>query len=398
MVEATNSWRAKTVMLFLLFPKIYEQYLAKQIYQIFIFILFALISLFVFFDYLNEINSLSGNYNNFVAFLHIVLKAPGRLVEIIPIAGLIGSIYVFAQLASQSEFTILRLAGLNVGRGSWTLFKIGLPIVFFTLILSEWLGPYCDAKAEDIRSKAIGSATGFSFKSGTWVKDKLQDPDGLGPMTAGVRFVNVNSIKNRAEIFGIRMYEFDANRYLIVIREAAFGSYDERGFWNLTDVTETRVKENIGKTDLDTTFKANSIRLPTQRLKSEVTPEILSILSISPERMSIASLLKFTNHLQENLQESKNYRIALWKKIVYPFTILVMLSLALPFGYLNARSGGISIKVFGGIMLGMSFQLLNTLFSHLGLLADWSAPVTALIPLGIYLVFGIGSLIWVSRR
>jgi lipopolysaccharide export system permease protein len=69
-----------------------------------------------------------------------------------------------------------------------------------------------------------------------------------------------------------------------------------------------------------------------------------------------------------------------------------------PFGYLHARSGGISIKVFGGIMLGMSFQLFNTLFSHLGLLADWTAPVTAIIPPAIYLLLGIGGLIWVSRR
>jgi lipopolysaccharide export system permease protein len=194
------------------------------------------------------------------------------------------------------------------------------------------------------------------------------------------------------------MYEFDERRYLIVIRDAASGSYDERGFWNLVDVTETRVKERLGATDLDTTYQASSIYLPSQRLKSEVTPEILSVLSISPERMSIGSLVKFTNHLQENLQDSKNYSIALWKKIIYPFTILVMLSLALPFGYLHARSGGISIKVFGGIMLGMSFQLFNTLFSHLGLLADWTAPVTAIIPPAIYLLLGIGGLIWVSRR
>lgn len=385
-------------MLFLIFPKIYERYLAKQIYQIFIFLLFALISLFIFFDYLNEINTLTGNYNNYLAFLHILLKAPGRLVEIIPIAGLIGAIYVFAQMASQSEFTILRIAGLDISKGLWAIFKLGIPIVLFTLLLSEWIGPYCDNQAEELRSKAIGNVLGSTFKSGTWVKDKLIDPDGTGPIQPGVRFVNVNSIKNRAEIIGIRMYEFDANRYLIMIREAASGSYDERGFWNLRDVTETRVKEKKGITDLDTQYQASSIQLPTQRLSSQVTPEILSVLAINPERMSIESLIKFTNHLNENQQDSKNYSIALWKKIIYPFTIFVMLMLALPFGYLHARSGGISIKVFGGIMLGMSFQLFNTLFSHLGLLADWDAPFTAIVPPSIYLLFGVASLIWVSRK
>ena len=114
--------------------------------------------------------------------------------------------------------------------------------------------------------------------------------------------------------------------------------------------------------------------------------------------MSIVSLFRFINHLDDNKQESQNYRIALWKKIVYPFTILIMLTLALPFGYLNARSGGISLKIFGGIMLGMSFQLFNTLFSHVGLLGSWPAPLTAMTPPSIYFALALIGLYWVSRR
>jgi lipopolysaccharide export system permease protein len=384
--------------MFLLFPKIYEKYLARQIYTNFFFILFALIALFIFFDYLNEVNNLRGNYTNYLAFLHILLKSPSRLAELIPMAGLIGAIYVFAQLASQSEFTILRMAGLNIPRGLWTLFKVGIPIIVVTILLSEWVGPYCDNIAEEMRATALDEALGNTFKTGTWVKDKLQDPDEAGPKKAGIRFVNVGNIKNRGEIQAIRMYEFDEHRYLLVIREAKSGSYDERGFWNLKNVTETRVLEDPQKNPLDTTYRAVSRFFAEQRLKSEVTPEILSVLLIAPERMSIMSLNKFIDHLEENKQDNKSYKLALWKKIVYPFTILVMLCLALPFGYLHARSGGISLKVFGGIILGMSFILFNTLFSHIGMLGEWPPIFTALLPLGIYLFFAIVGLIWVSRR
>ncbi len=385
-------------MMWLLFPKIYERYIAKQVYQIFFFILFALISLFIFFDYLNEVNSVKGSYSSALAFFHILLKAPGRLVEIIPIAGLIGSIYVFAQLASQSEFTILRMAGLNMSSGLWTLSKIGVPIIIATLALSEWIAPYCNTKAEEVRAKAMDTVLTSGFKTGTWVKDRLQDPDGEGPRKPGVRFVNVGKVQDRGEITGLRMYEFDEYRRLIVIREAKKGNYDEKGFWNLQDVLETRVKEIGANHPLDVKYNATTIKLPLQRLHSEVTPEILSILLINPERMSIMSLNRFITHLKENKQESQNYEITFWKKIIYPFTILVMLCLALPFGYIHARSGGISIKVSGGIMLGMSFQLFNTLFSHLGLLGAWAPPLTATIPPLIYLTLGLIALFWVSRR
>ena len=384
--------------MFLLFPKIFEKYLARQIYVNFLFILFALIALFIFFDYLNEVNNLRGNYTNYLAFLHILLKSPSRLVELIPMAGLIGAIYVFAQMASQSEFTILRMAGLNASRGLWTLFKIGIPIIISTFVLSEWVGTYCDTKAEEMRSAALNEALGNSFKTGTWIKDKLKDPDGNGPQKPGIRFVNVGLIKNRGEISQIRMYEFNENRQLQVIREAKSGSYDERGFWNLRNVTETRVIEYPKPNPIDTVYRSTSSTFQEQRLQSEVTPDILAVLLISPERMSIINLNRFINHLEDNQQNSQAYQLALWKKLIYPFTILVMLCLALPFGYLHARSGGISLKVFGGIILGMSFILFNTLFSHIGLLGSWPPFVTAVIPLSVYLAMAFIALIWVARR
>ena len=384
--------------MFLLVPRIFEKYLARQIYTNFLFILFALIALFIFFDYLNEVNNLRGNYTNYLAFIHILLKSPSRLVELIPMAGLIGAIYVFAQMASQSEFTILRMAGLNSSRGLWTLFKIGIPIIITTFVLSEWVGPYCDTKAEEMRSAALNEALGNSLKTGTWIKDKLKDPDGIGPEKPGIRFVNVGNIKNRGEISQIRMYEFNEHHQLQVIREAMSGSYDEKGFWNLRNVTETRVIEYPKENPLDTVYRSTSKTFQQQRLQSEVTPDILAVLLISPERMSIINLNRFINHLEDNQQNSQAYQLALWKKLIYPFTILVMLCLALPFGYLHARSGGISLKVFGGIILGMSFILFNTLFSHIGLLGSWPPFITAVIPLGVYLIMAFIALIWVARR
>jgi len=381
-----------------LFPHIYERYLARQIYIAFSFILFALISLFIFFDYLNETNSIQGNYNSMLAFLNIALQGPNRMVEIIPIAGLIGGIYVFAMMASQSEFTILRMAGLDIPRAIRTLIKIGLPIIFATLALSEWVGPYCENLAGKIKSQALGNELGKTFRTGTWVKDKLQDPDGAGPSRGGVRYVNVTRLKSSEEISGIRMYEFDQHRNLLAIRVADSGSYDERGFWNLVGVTETRFKEIPAKNQLDGKYESSTNRFDQLKLNSEVTPDILNVLMISPEKMSIASLFRFINHLEDNKQEGHNYKIALWKKMIYPLTILVMLTLALPFGYLNARSGGISLKIFGGIMLGMSFQLTNTLFSHVGLLGSWPPALTAIIPPATFFIFGLGALYWVSRR
>ena len=381
----------------LLFPFIYERYLAKQIYVAFGFILFALVALFLFFDILSELGSVQGGYTLPLALLHVLLKAPSRVSEIIPIAGLIGSIYVFAMLASQSEFTILRIAGLDVKRGLLTLTKISLPLVVFTLITSEWVGPYAETKSEQIRMKALGSYYSSQFRTGVWVKDRLRDEDGSGPVRLGVRYVNVGKVDKDNVISNIRMYEFNDTYQLLSIRSATSGQFDETGIWVLNDVIETRFKQTKQTDPLNAVFSAQSSRYPMLTLKSEVTPQILSVLLMSPEKMSIVSLGRFISHLRDNKQDAQRHAIAFWKKVVYPFTIFVMLALALPFAYLKVRAGSVGIKVFGGIMLGMSFQLFNSLFSNVGLLGSWPALVTALTPPLLYFLLALAGLRWVSK-
>jgi len=380
-----------------LFPKIYERYFAKQIYASFGFILFALVALFLFFDVLSELGSVNAKYTLPLALLHVLLKAPSRMVEIIPIAGLIGSIYVFAMMASQSEFTIFRVAGLDIKRSLFTLGKVSLPIVVFTLLISEVLGPYAESLSERIRMQALGSTFSSQFRSGVWVKDQLRDSDGSGPIRPGVRYVNVGTIDQNDQIRQIRMYEFDPNYRLLSIRSASSGRFDNRGIWELNDVSETRFTERRSNDPLDAVYSAQTKVIPKLSLESQVTPQILNVLLISPEKMSIVSLGRFILHLQDNKQDMQRHAIAFWKKVIYPFIIFVMLALALPFAFMKVRAGSVGIKVFGGIMLGMSFQLLNTLFSSIGLLGALPAFFTAIFPPLVYLVLAFLSLKWVAR-
>ena len=380
-----------------LFPKIYERYFAKQIYVSFGFILFALVALFLFFDVLSELGSVNAKYTLPLALLHVLLKAPSRMVEIIPIAGLIGSIYVFAMMASQSEFTIFRVAGLDIKRSLLTLGKVSLPIVVFTLLISEVLGPYAESLSERIRMQALGSTFSSQFRSGVWVKDQLRDSDGSGPIRPGVRYVNVGTIDQNDQIRQIRMYEFDPNYRLLSIRSAASGRFDNRGIWELNDVSETRFTERRSNDPLDAVYSAQTKVIPKLSLESQVTPQILNVLLISPEKMSIVSLGRFILHLQDNKQDMQRHAIAFWKKVIYPFIIFVMLALALPFAFMKIRSGSVGIKVFGGIMLGMSFQLFNTLFSSIGLLGALPAFFTAIFPPLVYLVLAFLALKWVAR-
>ena len=383
---------------------VYERYFARLIYGVFAFILFAVLALFVFFDMLSELESVQGNYTSLVAFFHVMLQAPTRIYEVLPIAVLISAIYVFSQLASQSEYTIFRVAGLNTRQALFSLFKLAVPLALTTFIFGEFIGPAAEQYPQKIKLEAVGATVSAGFRSGVWVKDR--DRDNSGEIT---RFVNVQGLKADQSIQGITIYEFDKDYRLRVIRVAKEGRYQGAQQWQLNDVNETRfieLREAAGTTAqvaaardaLAPDFRAEQVLFPNMVMHSELTPQILSVLLVTPERMSTLDLFRYIRHLRDNKQDTQRYEIAFWKKVVYPLTLFVMVALALPFAYLHARAGAVGVKVFGGIMLGLSFHLSNTLFSHVGLLHTWPPIVSALVPGTLYLMVALSALRWVDRH
>ncbi len=178
--------------------RIYEKYFARQVYLTFIFILFAFSGLFFFFDLINELNSVGhGNYKFQYAVLRVALQTPSRFYEIIPVAALISAIYVFAQMAANSEYTIFRVSGLATNQALRSLLKIGIPLVFLTYIIGEVVGPYTDQLSERVRLEALGSSVSTNFESGVWVKDTLTARADGEQVT---RFVNVGKLQPDATI------------------------------------------------------------------------------------------------------------------------------------------------------------------------------------------------------
>lgn len=378
----------------------YEKYFARLVYGVFFFILFAVLSLFIFFDMLNELESVQGRYTSLVAFFHVMLQAPTRVYEVLPIAVLISAIYVFSQLASQSEYTIFRVAGLNTRQALFSLFKLAIPLVLVTFIFGEFIGPRAEQFAQKVKLESLGATVSAGFRSGVWVKDRDRNPGPEGGELT--RFVNVAGLKPDQTVTGITVYEFDPAYRLRVIRVAQEGRYQGRQFWQLKNVSETRFTElpraaNAAH-ELTPEFRAEQVKFPEITMHSELTPQILSVLLVTPERMSTLDLFRYIRHLRDNKQDTQRYEIAFWKKVVYPLTLFVMVALALPFAYLHARAGAVGVKVFGGIMLGLSFHLANTLFSHVGLLHTWPPIISALVPGTLYLFIALTSLRWVDRH
>ncbi len=378
-----------------------QRYVLSEIFKSVMFVLVAFLALFAFFDLMGELSAVGrGGYTLQHAFLYVLMGLPGYTYELMPIAVLIGTIYTLAQFASRSEFTIMRISSMSTWMAVKMLGKIGLVFALITFLFGEYVAPKASESAEKWKLRAQGASISQEFRSGLWAKDVIK-ANGTSGDVIGTRFLNVRQVRPDGLLQDVRIYEFDQELHLTALLTAASAGYQGNFSWQMRDVVQTRFSNAAFNPPAATAVSSTGIttrKLAEYRMISEITPDILSVLFADPDRMSAQDLVAYTRHLEENRQTTGRYEIAFWKKIIYPFAIFVMLALALPFAYLHFRSGGVSLKIFIGIMIGVSFQLLNNLFSHIGLLNTWPALATTLLPSALFLVMAIGALWWVERH
>jgi lipopolysaccharide export system permease protein len=358
------------------------RYLTREIFAATLLVLVAFLGLFAFFDFVNELDNIGkNNYQVYHALIYVAAIMPGRVYELFPVAVLIGSLYALTSLARHSEITVMRAAGLSTLNMLRVLGLIGCLPVALTFVFGEYIAPPAESWAQQWRLTATNSTVSQSLRSGLWIKD-------------GARVVNVRVVRPDRTMEAVRVITYGDEASLVSIAEAAQGEYvsagagEGEGYWRLTGVVDVRFFGD--HTALET---------PAELIwRSTLTPEVLSVLMVVPERMSVSTLWTYIRHLHDNQQSADRYEIALWKKLIYPFANLVMLVLALPFALTHERSGGASVKVFLGVMLGTGFHLLNGLFSNLGVINSWPPALAALTPSLLFCIAAAAMLYWVERR
>ncbi len=359
-----------------------------------VFVAVAFLSLFFFIDFVDELDSVGRNgYTLGHAALRTLLAVPGHFYELFPIAVLIGTIYAMARLAQSSEFTILRTAGLGPGRALALLALPGLIFAVLTFVVGDYVAPHTERQAVALKAGVRG---GLQLGSGgAWLKER-RAMTGNSVDTGAERniSVNVTAAAGNGTLLGIRIFEFDSDGRLRTGIEAKNGLVQRDGTWRLREVqrTDWPVPDNDqGKVALQ------RLVLPELSWHTSLNSSVVAAALLPVQTMSTIDLWRYTSHLADQDQAVQRHEIQFWKKALYPLACVVMVALALPFAYLHARAGGVSYKVFGGIMLGISFVLLNNASGHLGLLRHWTPWVAAVAPSGLYLLLSMGAFAWLVR-
>ena len=352
------------------------------------FVAAAFLSLSFFIDFVDQLGDVGqGSYSMLHAAAYSLLLVPGHFYEVAPIAVLIGTIYTLSRMAQSSEYTILRTGGLGPARALSLLASLGLIFGVLTFLVGDYLAPFSERQATQLQAVYKGGKK--LGPSGAWLKDKELPSTAEGGRSYSI---NIGSAGPGKVLHDIRIFEFDADGRLLRRIGAGSAQIEADQTWTLNDVSVTRwVAGDAGAA------QAPEEHLPTLPWHSRLSAGDVSAAVSSVSTMSTIDLARYITHLADNEQAAQSQQILFWKRALYPFACLVMVGLALPFAYLHARAGGVSLKVFGGIMLGISFVLLNNVAGHLGLLRDWTPWMVAAAPSALYLLLSFAAFSWLVR-
>ncbi len=351
------------------------------------FVTLGFLALFFFFDFVDELQGIgkpgpSGVYMLTHALMYVSLLVPSHLYELMPISVLIGTVFVMVRLAQSSEYTILRTSGLGPWRALRTLLTLGMAFVLLTFAVGDYVAPASDRTAQLLKARFQGRIT--MGQTGAWLKER---------QVYNSYAANVSALSPDGDMQGVRIFEFDSKGFLVSLTQAPQARFGEDGAW----VLQNAERSEFSAAGSDTA-QVERTRLQTFRWPTEISAEMVSVALLKPERMGTIDLFQYIQHLDANGQTAQRYEIEFWRKVFYPLSCLVMVVLALPFAYLHFRSGGITGYIFAGVLIGISFFLLNNVFGYIGNLRNWWPWLTAAAPGLIYSVLSLGAFGWLVLR
>ncbi|MEY4537141.1 MAG: hypothetical protein RJB10_1346 [Pseudomonadota bacterium] len=373
--------------------KTIRQLLYKETFISIAFVAMGFLALFFFFDLVDELPHIGksfaggtfGTYQIQHALLYVALLIPNHLYELLPIAVLIGGVFVMARFAHSSEFTILRTSGLGPGLALQLMLVLGAALVAITFVIGDYVAPLSDKTSQLLKARYLGQIS--VGQTGAWLKEKKGNKSYA---------VNVSAMSANADMLNVRVFEFDAAGSILSTTHAKEAVFENDKSWTLKNVrrSDYAIDGTTSSTTKSATVKSKPASIKQSQLENyrwptELNADMVTVALLKPDRMGTIDLYQYIRHLDANKQVAQLYEIQFWKKVFYPLSCIVMLVLALPFAYLHFRSGGITAYVFGGVMVGISFFVLNNIFDYFGNLLAWNPLFTAAAPSMVYLLLSL---------
>jgi lipopolysaccharide export system permease protein len=347
-----------------------DRYIGSSVFVAIVAVLGIILGLASLFAFIDEMGDVSDTYTLVDVLSFVLLTAPRRVYDMLPMAALIGCLIGLGSLASASELTIMRAAGVSIGRIVWAVMKPMLVLMLAGVLVGEYVAPATENLAQANRSLAQGGGDAQSSKHGLWHRQ-------------GDEFIHVNSVQPNGLLYGVTRYRFDDQRHMLSSSFAKRAEFD-KDHWQLSEVTTTLFHE--GSTEV--------VTLPVERWEVALSPQLLNTVVMEPETLSISGLWGYIHYLADQGLNNGRYWLAFWVKALQPLVTAALVLMAISFIFGPLRSVTLGQRVFTGVLVGFTFRIAQDLLGPSSLVFGFSPLFAVLVPASICALAGV----WLLRR
>ncbi|MCV6610619.1 MAG: LPS export ABC transporter permease LptG [Amphritea sp.] len=344
-------------------------YIGKQVLLSILIVLLIVIGLDFMFRVLEEMPEVNERYTVTRMLIYSSYQVPAAVYEYLPLSCLIGCLVGLGGLASGSELTVMRAAGVSVARLVTTVLKPVIALSLLAMLLGEYVAPYAGTVAESRRAELLSRGT-VSGKTGIWHREKDE-------------YVHINVVTPTGEIRGITRFVLNPDSSLALTSIAQSGVH-QGDHWQLSNVVETR-------------FHGDSTEISehaTQSWDLKLTPQRLKVLLVKPKEMSTSELYRYSQYLAEQELDNDRFMQTFWRKMLQPLAIIGLVLVAVSFIFGSLRSVSTGQRIVAGVVVGMIFKISQDILAPFSSIVHIEPIWAALIPIGICMLLGT----WMLRR
>lgn len=339
------------------------RYVSISVFNAIALTLLVFLSLFFIFTLIEQLQGVRANYTPLEAFINVILRIPAGLNTLIPFSCLIGCLAGLGALATSSELVIVRASGVSTKRILWMALRPAIIFMVLQFLVGEYVAPYSEQMA--VNRKAI--AQGSSVKQS---QQKLWNHEAN-------EFMHFNAVLPSGVIYGLSRYQLNDEHKLVSASFTKQAIY-QGDHWQEEDVAITHVEP-------DATSVEN---IASRRWDTQLTPDLLNVLVLDPDNLSIRNLYSYNIYLRDQHIENSDYSLAFWKKALEPLATASLVLIAISFVFGPLRSVTMGQRVFTGVMFSVVFFIAQRLFGPSSLVFGFSPLLAVLCP--ILVCAGIG--------
>ena len=354
--------------------KIKDRYIAKTLLTYTLVVMLVWLSIYSFFNFLSELDSVgTANYTILEAFKYIILQVPEVVYEQASAVILLGCILGMGHMATTGQLLIFRVSGLSVLRITWLTLKNAMIFIFLLILVGETVAPILTQHAETERSSALGRKSLSNNQDGFWIRD-------------GDNFINVENNIDGSLFTGITVIEVNKTNQIERIVNSESGTFDGNSLsLNQTDIFS-----------IDAKNKFENISLKERNVYNKSVAfdqDLIASLEKEPKDLSTLTIIKQIQFLTENKLRAGVFEVELYKRLVKPISLIAMVLLAMLFIFGSTRDVTLGRKIFFGVAIGLSFELVSRIGSAMALSFEFNPLLSSFIPALLVIIIAISLLI-----